>query len=703
MNSQIILFSIVFSVFVVGTTSYSFAETSSVEVLENLPVTLVGKGIDPDPTDVLTYKWVQVDGEPVTLSSYDVAEPTFMAPEVKNGEVKVLTFTLTVTDPQGANDSATVEVVVNPVNHVPIVSAGRDQVVFKTINVVTLVSSAVDPDGDSLTYSWKQTSGQPIKLASTTGKYIQILPMGIDFTQTKPLTFELTVDDGFGGTASDSVSVIPLSGLLSNKLISINAGPMQTVHEGEQVTLSATGQTSNGAPISYSWVQLIGTGVTLNSYTGPSVQFTAPQLPDKSEMILSFQVTGYSAGNGWANALALVKVIPADASLTADAGPDQTVNENVQVKLVGTGTGPDNSALHYSWKQISGMNVNIYQRTSSDVYFFSPTISGTSEKLSFELTVSDSQGNSAKDDTTVTVTKVNMPPRANAGPDRKVIGGSNVDITGTGFDPENGPLTYSWKQVAGDSVTFDTTKPSFSFKAPAVASGETKRLVFQLTVTDNANQSNSDQLIILVVPENSAPIVDAGADQTADENSTVNLLCTASDPDGDGVTFLWSTTSDAVIADKTSASTTVTLPHTTKNETITMTCSASDGRLTGSDSMKINVVNVLNLPIIADAGPDQIVDENVKISLDGSKSNDPEGQTLSYMWKQVSGESVVLSSTTSTNPSFTSPTVANGEVKVLVFELKVYDNNDRASTDTVTITVDPINAPPKATATAKQS
>jgi len=702
-NSQIILFSIVFSIFLVGTTSYSFAETNSVEVLENLPVTLVGKGIDADPNDILTYKWIQVDGEPVTLSSYDVAEPTFLAPEVSNGEVKVLTFTLTVTDPQGANDSATVEVVVNPVNHAPIVSAGRDQVVFKTINVVTLVSSAVDPDGDSLTYSWTQTSGQPIKLASTTGKYIQILPMGIDFSQTKPLTFQLTVDDGFGGTASDSVSVIPLSGLLSNKLISINAGPMQTVHEGEQVTLSATGQTSNGAPISYSWVQLIGTGVTLNSYTGPSVQFTAPALPDDSEMILSFQVTGYSAGNGWANALALVKVIPAESSLTADAGPDQTVNENIQVKLVGTGTGPDNSALHYSWKQISGMNVNIYQRTSSAVYFFSPVISGAPEKLVFELTVSDSHGNSAKDDVAVTVTKVNMPPRANAGPDRKVIGGSNVDITGTGFDPENGPITYSWKQIAGDSVTFDATKPAFSFKAPTVASGETKRLVFQLTVTDNANQSNSDQLIILVVPENSAPIVDAGADQTADENSTVNLLCTASDPDGDGVTYLWSTSSGAVIADKTSASTTVTLPHTTKNETITMTCSASDGRLTGSDSMKINVVNVLNLPIIADAGADQIVDENVKVSLDGSKSNDPEGQKLSYMWKQVSGESVVLSSTTSTTPSFTSPTVANGEVKVLVFELKVYDTNNRESTDTVTITVDPINAAPKATATAKQS
>ena len=703
MNSQIILFSIVFIVFLVGTASYSFAETNSVDVLENLPVTLVGKGVDAD-NETLIFKWVQVDGEPVTLSSATVAEPTFMAPEVANGQIKVLTFTLTVTDPQGATSSDTVEVVVNPVNHVPIVSAGRDQVVFKTINVVTLVSSAVDPDGDSLTYTWKQTSGQPIQLASTTGKYIQILPMGIDFTNAAPLTFELTVNDGFGGIASDSVNVIPLSGLLSNRLISISAGPMQTVHEGEQVTISATGQTANGAPISYSWVQLIGTGVTLNSYTGPSVSFTAPALPDKQEMILSFQVTGYSAGNGWANALALVKVIPAEGALTADAGPDQTVNENVQVKLDGTGTSTDNSVLHYSWKQTSGMKVDIYQRTPSSIYFFSPPISGTSEKLTFELTVTDSNGNSAKDDTNVTITKVNMPPRANAGPDRKVVGGTNVDITGSGFDPENGPITYSWKQVAGDSVTFDGTTPAFSFKAPTVASGETKRLVFQLTVTDNVNQSNSDQLIILVVPENSAPIVDAGPDQTADESTMVSLLCSAVDPDGDATTYSWSSSSsDAVITDKTSPSTTVTLPHTTKDTTVTMTCSVSDGKLTGTDSMKISVVNVLNLPIVADAGPDQIVNENIKVSLDGSKSNDPENQKLSFMWKQVSGETVVLSSTTSKTTSFTSPVVANGEVKVLVFELKVFDDNNRESTDTVTITVDPVNAPPQASATAKQS
>ncbi len=703
MNSHIILLSLVFSLFLAGTVSYSFAASNSIEVIENLPVTLVGEGVDADD-DTLTFEWVQIDGEPIALSSYNVAEPTFMAPDVVNGQIKVLTFTLTVTDSSGASSSDTVEVVVNPVNHIPMVSAGRDQVTFKSVNVVTLVSSALDPDGDSLTYSWTQVGGQPLELSTTHGKYLTILPMHIDYSQTNPLTFQLTVDDGFGGSASDTVSVYPLSGLLSNRLISIEAGPMQIVKEGQTVSLSATGQTANGLPISYSWVQLIGTGVQLDSYTGSSVQFTAPQLPDETEMILSFQVTGYSPGNGWANALALVKVIPANGSPIADAGPDQSVSENIHVKLIGTGTDPDNDKLRYSWTQKSGMKTELYEQATFSVYFFSPNISTPSETLTFELTVTDSQGNTDKDDVNVTISTVNLPPRASAGPDRKVIGDSNVSVTGLGTDPENGPVTYSWKQIAGETVTFDTTKPSFSFKAPSVVSGETKRMVFQLTVKDSENQSGSDQLIIMVVPANSAPIVDAGVDQSANENTTLNLMCTATDPDGDMINVSWSSSSsEVVIANAGSLSTTVQLPAVVKDQVITMTCSATDGKLSSSDSMKISVVNTLNLPIVADAGADQIVNEHVKVSLDGSKSNDPEGQDLSYMWSQVSGEPVVLSSVSSVTPSFTSPTVANNEIKVLVFELKVFDDNGREGVDTVTITVDPVNAAPTAKASAKQS
>ena len=118
--------------------------------------------------------------------------------------------------------------------------------------------------------------------------------------------------------------------------------------------------------------------------------------------------------------------------------------------------------------------------------------------------------------------------------------------------------------------------------------------------------------------------------------------------------------------------------------------------------MIVTVVNTLNLDIVADAGEDRIVNENVKVSLDGSASYDPEEQNLSYRWTQVSGETVTLSSATTTTPSFTSPVVANGEIKVLTFELKVYDDNGRSAVDTVTVTVDPVNSSPEATASARQ-
>ena len=216
--------------------SNSFAEIESVNVVENKLVTLLGEGIDAD-TENLAFQWTQTSGPYVKLSSYTVAEPTFIAPEVKNGEIIVLDFELLVTDPQGANDSAFVEIVVNPVNHSPTVDAGRDLVTFSSITAMTIIPNAWDADDDVLTYQWKQVSGQPIELSTTTEKYLTFLPGFLDYSQFEPLTFEVTVDDGFGGTASDTVNVYPYPGGLDNKRISVSAGPIQTVTEGDRVTL----------------------------------------------------------------------------------------------------------------------------------------------------------------------------------------------------------------------------------------------------------------------------------------------------------------------------------------------------------------------------------------------------------------------------------------------------------------------------------
>ncbi len=478
---------------------------------------------------------------------------------------------------------------------------------------------------------------------------------------------------------------------------------MQTVREGQVVTLSATGETKSGLPIDYTWAQVLGPSVSLSAYNQQNVQFIAPELPDDVELIMSFQVTGYSPGSGYASDLALVKVIPSNGPPRADAGPDQTVGENIVVRLEGSGTDPDNDRLRFSWSQKSGIPIELFERTPSSVYFISPQITNDSEELVFELSVTDEQGNSDTDDAMVTISRINFPPSAFAGPDRRVLSGSDVTITGVGSDPENEPITYTWRQISGEVVEFEKTQPSFTFTAPTVEPGESKRLMFQLKVTDSEDQSAFDQVVIIVVPENSPPIVDAGPDQTVDEGTLANISCTGTDPDGDPITFAWSSSSNRVTITNPSASqTTVQIPNVVVDEQITMTCTVSDGRLSASDSMNLNVRNVLSLDIIADAGPDRIVNENVRISLDGSGSHDPENQPLHYEWTQLSGEPVILSSKTSVTPSFTTPTVANFEIKVLEFELRVFDDNGREDTDTVTITVDPVNAPPEATASARQ-
>lgn len=89
---------------------------------------------------------------------------------------------------------------------------------------------------------------------------------------------------------------------------------------------------------------------------------------------------------------------------------------------------------------------------------------------------------------------------------------------------------------------------------------------------------------------------------------------------------------------------------------------------------------------VANAGPDQAVGSAALVTLDGSASSDADGTIASYLWSQISGPAVTLSSTTVAQPTFTAPSALTGST--LVFGLTVTDNQSATSTqDTVTITV----------------
>ncbi len=90
-----------------------------------------------------------------------------------------------------------------------------------------------------------------------------------------------------------------------------------------------------------------------------------------------------------------------------------------------------------------------------------------------------------------------------------------------------------------------------------------------------------------------------------------------------------------------------------------------------------------NIPPVADAGNDQNVNINSLVTLNGSKSTDVDGEITSWLWEQIDGQSVSLSSNSDTIVTFTAPSTT-GELN---FKLTVADNNGVSDMDTVKISV----------------
>jgi len=99
---------------------------------------------------------------------------------------------------------------------------------------------------------------------------------------------------------------------------------------------------------------------------------------------------------------------------------------------------------------------------------------------------------------TISPNPQNQAPTANAGSDQTVNAAATVSLSGTGTDPENGALSYQWRQTGGTPVTLSNpTSARTNFTAPVIATG-TATLTFELRVTDAGGLSAVDTLTVVV-------------------------------------------------------------------------------------------------------------------------------------------------------------------------------------------------------------
>ena len=654
---------------------------------EQSAVMLSATATDPDADGVVvSTTWSQTSGTAVVMSNANTLNAGFTAPTLK--QATVLTFRLTATDDEGGVTSADVSVTVNPVNTPPVVNAGVDQTVDEQ-TPVTLSGTATDPDADGMIAStvWSQIAGTPVTLSNTN-------TLNAGFTapmlkQTAVLVFRLTATDDEGGVTIDDVQVTVNT---VNTPPVVSAGVDQTVDEQTPVTLSgtATDPDADGVIASTVWSQIAGTPVVLNNANTLNAGFTAPIL--KQSAILVFRLTVTDDEGGVTSADVNITVNPVNHPPVVSAGLDQTVDEQTAVSLSGTASDPDADGVIATtvWTQLSGTPVVLNNANTLNAGFTAPTLKQATV-LVFRLTATDDEGGVTSADVSITVNPVNHPPVVSAGPDQTVDEQTAVSLSGTASDPDaDGVIaTTVWSQIAGTPVTLNNANTlNADFAAPTLKQAAT--LVFRLTATDDEGGVTSADVSVTVNPVNTPPVVNAGTDQTVDEQTPITLSGTATDPDTDGViaSTVWSQIAGTpvVLNNSNTLNSDFTAP-TLKQAAVLLfrlTVTDDEGGVTVDDVQV--TVNPVNHPPVVDAGIDVSIAENTQHTLHAQASDpDVDGVIASYQWSQIGGPAVTLNNASTADADFTAPAVYQDTQ--LSFQIDVVDDEGGTATDTIVVTV----------------
>lgn len=124
------------------------------------------------------------------------------------------------------------------------------------------------------------------------------------------------------------------------------------------------------------------------------------------------------------------------------------------------------------------------------------------------------------------------------------------------------------------------------------------------------------------------------------------------------------------------------------DEFIELTLSGANGaNLGATTSLRINILEGggANQAPNANAGTSQNVQSASQVTLNGSSSNDPDGDTLTYQWTQTMGPSVNLSNANAATATFTAPSVTSDTL--LQFQLQVSDPSALVDASTTNVTV----------------
>ncbi|MBL3616339.1 MAG: putative Ig domain-containing protein [gamma proteobacterium endosymbiont of Lamellibrachia anaximandri] len=448
----------------------------------------------------------------------------------------------------------------------------------------------------------------------------------------------------------------------SNTVPVADAGSDQSAFLWSTVTLNGSGSSDvDGDLLTFTWSLLSAPGGSAAALSDPNAV-----MPDFVLDAVGIYELELVVNDGTDDSVPdRVLITTSNSPPVADAGLDQSILTGTTVSLDGSGSSDvDGDLLTFTWS-LPGVPAGSVAALSDPNAVMPSFIADLPGSYLAELIVNDGFVDSAID--IVTVTTENSGPVADAGPDQTVAVGDLVTLQGNGSsDADGDALSYLWSLIAVPT----TSSASLSDPAavsPAFIPDVPGDYLGQLIVNDGVTDSAPDTVKISTI--NSAPVADAGPDQTSSVGGVVTLDGSgSSDVDGDVLTYSWAFTSkpagsSASLSDPGALSPAfvIDLPGT-----YVVGLVVNDGTL-DSDSDPVIIQTENQAPVAVAVADADSVTLGTQVNLDGTASSDPDGDPLGYAWTLTTPteSTAILSDATSPTPGFT-PDVAGNYLATLV-------------------------------------
>jgi len=391
-------------------------------------------------------------------------------------------------------------------------------------------------------------------------------------------------------------------------------------------------------------------------------------------------------------------------------GPESFARNSGSPIVVQRVFNPTNSLLPYTLKITNGgledgMTTTEYV-SSSQIYLNGALIIGTSnfnqnvQSLSFPVILQASNTLTVElrgkpgGQLSIEISKdQNTPPTANSGADQTVFVGDTVQLAGNGStDIDGDPITFLWQLIEAPTQSQTILNNETSIN-PSIYIDKAGRYTVDLVVNDGFEDSVADPVVIDT--QNSAPVADAGTDQSGFVNSIITFDGSQShDVDDDLLNYQWRLVDQPVDSQSVLQSANSILTGLTIDQPghYIAELVVNDGTLDSTPDLV--AIDTLNSAPVAVTGLEQNAFVGNEVILDGIGSFDADGDSLSYHWSilnKPAGSIAALLDAGLVQSRFFPDVAGLYVVQLIVQDLEL---SSEPKTTTVTVTVKPVNQYP---------